>query len=102
MPNHTSKTFVYQLLGNVSNQWKTKGQTSEGTEPREAGDLHVVTRVSHRSTLPLIELTLPRPDEVDRNLNVLSDQLLPQELSSFVGIVGLLRVRLSRTNRGRK
>jgi hypothetical protein len=52
--------------------------------------------VSHSGTLPLIKLPLLRPDEINRDLDMFTDQLLPQELPGFIGIVSLSRVRLSK------
>jgi len=55
-----------------------------------------MTSVSHSSTFPLIKLPLLGSGEINRNFDMFTDQLLPQELSGFVGIVSLLRVGLSR------
>ena len=54
-----------------------------------------MARVSHSSTLPLVKLPLLRSDEINRDLDMFTDQLLPQELPRFVGIMGLSRVGLS-------
>ena len=61
-----------------------------------------MTSVSHGGTLPLVELPLLGPDEINRDLDVLPDQLLPQELPGFVGIMGLPRVGLSEGRDKRK
>ena len=52
--------------------------------------------VSHRSAFTLIKLPLLGSDEVNHDLDMFTDQLLPQELSNFVSVVSLLRVGLSR------
>ena len=54
-----------------------------------------MARVSHSSTLPLVKLPLLRSDEINRDLDMFTDQLLPQELPRFVGIMGLSGVGLS-------
>jgi len=54
-----------------------------------------VTSVSDGSTLPLIKLPLLGSSEINRDLDMFTDQLLPQELPGFVSIVSLLRVGLS-------
>jgi hypothetical protein len=59
-----------------------------------------MVRISYSSTLPLLKLPLLRSDEVNRDLDMFPDQLLPQELPGFVGIMSLLWIRLSDENKG--
>jgi len=50
--------------------------------------------VSHSGTFPLIKIPLLRSNEINRDFNMFTDQLLPQELSSLVRIMRLFGIRL--------
>ena len=50
--------------------------------------------VSHSSAFPFIKFPLLRSDEINRDLYMFTDQLLPQKLPSLVGIVSLPRIGL--------
>jgi len=53
-----------------------------------------MARISHSSTLPLVEFPFLWPDEINRDLDMFTDQLLPQKLSGLVGIMSLSGVGL--------
>ena len=96
MPDHAGKTLVYQLLGDVSKRRKATGEILESITSEKRKDSRIVTSVSHSSALPLVEFPFLGSDEIDRDLDMFTDQFLPQELSSLVGIESLLRIGLSR------
>jgi len=53
--------------------------------------------VSHSGTFPLIKIPLLRSNEINRDFNMFTDQLLPQELSSLVRIMRLFGIRLPKS-----
>ena len=54
-----------------------------------------MTSVSHSNTLPLVKLPFLGSDKINRDLDMFTDQLLPQEFPRFVGVEGLFRIGLS-------
>jgi len=50
--------------------------------------------VSHSGTFPLIKIPLLGSNEINRDFDMFTDQLLPQELSSLVRIMRLFGIRL--------
>ena len=59
------------------------------------GRIRIVASISYCCTFPLVEFALLGTDEVDGDFDVLANELLAQEFTSFLSVGLLLRIGLS-------
>ena len=63
-------------------------------QPEKRG-VRILVTVADGDAFTLVEVALLRPDEVDGDLDLLADELLPQEFLRFLRVRCLSRVRRS-------
>ena len=97
-----ARPFSISCSATLLTSARRRSQIPGGIGQGETGNPRIMTCKSYSCTFPLIKLPLFRPYEVNRDLDMFADQLLPQEFPGLVSVVGLFRIRLSKISRSHK